>query len=550
MAGTLSTYRRLFGNPPVARMLGGVFATTVGDWIFLVALLIVVYAQSDSALLLGIVGAGRIAPYAFLSLPAGAVADRFDRRTVLLLVTAGRAALMLLIAGLVMSHGPLWLVIASALLAAGLAAFVGPAVGAAIPGLVRDETEIGPANSAWARLDNIAFVVGPAVGGLLIAALGSAAVFAVTALLFAACLLLFLPLPSDRTTAIARPAAVLEAMAERTLEPVDDRITTPVLGLVVIEIVASALSGALGVLTVIVAVDALGQGEAAIGLLNAALGVGGLLGALGSGILVLRRRLAPPLAVGAVAVCLGFLGLTVSTGLPGAGLAFAVASAGGLIVDIILVTLLHRIVPDAVLSRAVGLLLTVWAMAYAAGSFLGPVLADRLGLEPLLIGSAVIMVTATIVGVAVLGPAIRPAHFAPEIAHVADLPVFAGLSPARIEQALRRLQPRDVATGETIIREGDPADCFYIAVAGRFAVSQAIGPGHADKLLREMGPDDVFGEIGLLAGVPRTATVTATTDGRVLALDGPDFLELVGPGAGLSSRLLDFHRGAAAQIRR
>jgi len=157
---------------------------------------------------------------------------------------------------------------------------------------------------------------------------------------------------------------------------------------------------------------------------------------------------------------------------------------------------------------------------------------------------------ATVVGVAVLGPAIRPAHFAPEVAHVADLPVFAGLSPARIEQALRRLQPRDVAAGETIILEGDPADRFYIAVAGRFAVSQAIGPGHDDKLLREMGLDDVFGEIGLLAGVPRTATVTATTDGRLLALDGPEFLELVGPGSGLSSRLLDFHRGAAAQIRR
>jgi MFS family permease len=531
-------------------MLGGVFATTVGDWIFLVALLIVVYAQTDSALLLGIVGAGRVAPYAFLSLPAGAVADRFDRRTVLILATAGRAALMLLVAGLIVSNGPLWLVIVLALLAAGLAAFVGPAVGAAIPGLVRDETEIGPANSVWASLDNIAFVVGPAVGGLLIAALGSAAVFAVTAFLFAGCLLVFLPLPSDRTLALARPAAILEAMDERTLEPVDDRITTPVLGLVVIEIVASALSGALGVLTVVVAVDALGQGEATIGLLNAALGVGGLLGALGSGLLVLRRGLAPPLAVGAVAVCLGFLGLTVAAGLPGASLAFAVASAGGLIVDIILMTLLQRIVPDAVLGRGVGLLLTIWATAYAVGAFAGPVLADAVGLAPLLVASAVAMALATVLGMAMIGPALRPTRFAPEIARVADLPVFAGLAPARIERALRLLSARDVAAGETIIREGDPADRFFIAVSGRYGVTQAVGPGHEDKLLREMGPGDVFGEIGLLAGVPRTATVTAATDGRLLALDGPDFLELVGPGAGLSSRLLDFHRGAAVQIRR
>src|SRR3989304_8415583 len=71
MAGTLVTYRRLIANPPLARMLGGVFFATVGDWIYLVALLIIVYAQSHSPLLLGLVGAGRIAPYAFLSLPAG-----------------------------------------------------------------------------------------------------------------------------------------------------------------------------------------------------------------------------------------------------------------------------------------------------------------------------------------------------------------------------------------------------------------------------------------------------------------------------------------------
>src|SRR3990170_3327787 len=282
-------------------MLGGVFFATVGDWIYLVALLIIVYAQSDSPLLLGLVGAGRIAPYAFLSLPAGVAADRFDRRTLLILATAGRAVLMVVIAGLVATDGPLLLIIAAAFTAAGLAAFVGPAVGAAIPGIVRDELEIGPANSAWASLDNIAFVAGPAIGGLLLAALGTTAVFASTALLFAACVVVFLPLPQDRALA-KRGLAPTEPAANGV--GADDRITAPVLGLLLIEVVASVVSGALGVLTVVVAFDALGQGEAATGILYAALGAGGLLGAVGSGVLVLRRRLAPPPVFRALAGCL------------------------------------------------------------------------------------------------------------------------------------------------------------------------------------------------------------------------------------------------------
>ena len=59
-----------------------------------------------------------------------------------------------------------------------------------------------------------------------------------------------------------------------------------------------------------------------------------------------------------------------------------------------------------------------------------------------------------------------------------------------------------------------------------------------------MGPGEVFGEIGLLRGIPRTATVTAATDGALLALDGADFLELVNAGPLVRPRLLDLRRGA------
>jgi len=66
----------------------------------------------------------------------------------------------------------------------------------------------------------------------------------------------------------------------------------------------------------------------------------------------------------------------------------------------------------------------------------------------------------------------------------------------------------------------------------------------APTVLRTMGDGEVFGEIGLLTRVPRTATVTAVTPGTLLALDKADFLELVAASSGLTFPLLDAHRGA------
>jgi len=95
------------------------------------------------------------------------------------------------------------------------------------------------------------------------------------------------------------------------------------------------------------------------------------------------------------------------------------------------------------------------------------------------------------------------------------------------------------------VRQGDSADRFYVIDSGELRVTQVRdGDVH---LLRELGPGDVFGEIGLLRGVPRTATVTASTPGVLYALDAAAFGELVGSGPGLSSRLLDLYRGALSR---
>jgi CRP-like cAMP-binding protein len=106
---------------------------------------------------------------------------------------------------------------------------------------------------------------------------------------------------------------------------------------------------------------------------------------------------------------------------------------------------------------------------------------------------------------------------------------------------------RDVPANEVIIRQGDEADFFYVIDSGRVQVTQVPPTGGQPRVLREMTAGEVFGEIGLLTGVPRTATVTAITNVRVAALPKQAFLELVSEGPGLTYRLLDLHRGGIQQ---
>ena len=102
-----------------------------------------------------------------------------------------------------------------------------------------------------------------------------------------------------------------------------------------------------------------------------------------------------------------------------------------------------------------------------------------------------------------------------------------------------------VKAGEVIIRQGDPADRFYVVGEGEVEVTQTLPDAVEPRVLRRMGEGDGFGEIGLLSGSARTATVTAVAGGTLVALDGDAFLDLV-KGAGITSPYAEIQRGAAA----
>ena len=561
----IAAYRTIAGNRNLLRLFTGEFVSNIGDWLYLVALLVVVYRESSDPFLLGVIGGARIIPYVLLSVPAGIVVDRYDRRLVLIVTDLIRGLAMIGLAANTFLDGPALLTVALAIFATCFAVFFRPSMGAYLPSLVRNEAELGPANSVYATLSEITFIIGPAVGGLIIAATDLGWAFVINAVSFLAPVVILWTLPPNNPRAAkavsAAPAdepaanhgADTTTGADTTADPAAVPVRTilrPVAGLAIFDIVTGFLWGGLSVALVVFAVDRLGAGEDATGYLWAAIGVGGVFGAVASSSIILRPNLGPVLLLGAIVLSVGFVFLGMVETVPLALVALGVVAAGALLAQVVGETVLQRVVPDTIRGRTLGTLQTLSTLTYAAGSFAVPVLMVGIGAQAILtVGGIAIMVAA--IGTFVLvGP-----HFqrgaateaaAAALGRVARLPLFTGVPPAALEVAVTRLVPVSVTAGTVVIREGDPSDRFYIIESGRFSVDQ-LDPGtRLPRRLRVMGQDEVFGELGLMHNAPRSATVTAETDGRLLALDGPDFLELLNVGPELTGRMLDRYRASAA----
>jgi MFS family permease len=564
------------------RLFAGEFISGIGDWLYLVALLVVVYHETSDPIVLGIVGAARIVPYVLLSVPAGIIVDRYDRRLVLLVTDVARGLIMAVITVVVLNNGPVWLIVALAIFSTCFSSFFRPAVGAYLPSLVRDERELGPANSLFATLGELSFIIGPAIAGIIIAVADLALAFAINAVTFGVVAVTLATLPpgipgrqrpgagaatdgvsgdeAEAAAAVdAEGAAAIDAAAATTAAtgaaPAADETTfrrqlatirRPLAGMVAIDTTAGFLFGGLSVLTVIIAVDQLHVGEAGTGYLNAAVGVGGVLGAIGAGAILARRNLLPAFLVGALGLSIGFIVLGLSTTMPPALLAMGVIAAGSLIADIVSTTIFQRIVPDEIRGRVLGGMQSLLTATYALGALLLPLLVTRLGPAVMLPLGGVAIFGAAMISLMLLRPYLVRQEDAEldALTRVSRLPLFAGVPAPALEAAAGRLTSVTVKAGDTVVRQGEPADLFYIIQSGRFAVDQTEAGIGATHRLRVMGPDEVFGELGLMNATPRTATVTAETDGTLLALPGPAFLELVSSAAGLSGRLTDRYRGA------
>ncbi len=283
----------------------------------------------------------------------------------------------------------------------------------------------------------------------------------------------------------------------------------------------SVVLGALDLLVVILAINVLGRSSGWVGYLQFAFGIGALLAATVSVILV-GRRLGGPILIAALAFSGALAAVAFGPGLGGTMALLVVAGAGHCLLEVATRTLLQRSVPPELIGRIFGVLEGLMMAGLAVGALLVPALAHLGGSRLAVLGVAVVLPLALVAGGrAVFRLDADTAVPVVEISLLRSLPLFAELPAPAIEGLAAALRPVELSAGDTLIRQGDPGDAYFAIAAGEL---DAVQDG---QWLGRYGRGEGVGEIALLRAVPRTATVVAHTAATVYQLDRDLFLTAV-----------------------
>ncbi len=502
-------------NPNIRRAELAWGATIAAEWAHFVAFGVYAYDVGGPTAV-GLAGLVRLLPAAIVAPFAAPLGDRFPRERFLLALTLV-AAVALGASAIAFYMDVESLVFAFAALLGFAVTLIRPALQALLPSLARTPEELIASNGATSTIESFGTLIGPLLAGVLVSVADAGIVFVVgaAAFLVAAVLLLGVRV-EDRVSLVAPGESVRNALAAG----IGAIVRLPRVRLVVSLIFAQAfVRGCLNVLIVVAAFQVLDAGGEAVGYMTAALGVGGLIGALGAMALG-GQRLAVPFGISLV-----FWGLPIALmgplpDLPFALLMLAVVGAANSVEDVAAFTLLQRLVPDRILTRVLGV---VWSLAtggVALGSVAAPALVRAVGSREAFIVVGAILPLLIVATFRKLASIDREAVPVPELELVQRVPLFQPLSVAAKERVAGNLLLQSVDAGDVVIRAGERGDRFYIVGDGALEIT-------AEGLRTVADEGDYFGEIALLRDVPRTATVTALVDSGLYVLQRDDFLAAV-----------------------
>ena len=513
-----AAFRDVLRSPDIRRIELGWGFSVVGEAASTVALVVFAFAAGGTGLV-AVYGLFRMLAGVTVALGIAGIGDRVRSEVLLRGSTALKAILLTLATVTAAMDGPALGVIVLAAGSSGLEGAYRPLQAATLQWLVRTPAELAAANVVASMMESTGNLIGPVLAGVLLALADPTASIALAAAFFGLAGLSLLRLTVESRRPAPRSKRLLYDMVTGVKAFVH---LAPPGGFAILAFAQTFVRGAVTVLIAVLAVDVLALGEQAVGWLNAALGVGGLVGGVIAAAVVRVTRLGRTFIAGVLLWGLPLVLLWLVTSPAVAYLAFVAIGIGNAMEDVGAFTLITRLLSPRMTARVLGVLEIAALGGIGLGSVAAPALLNAFDLRGTL---ALLGLGLTALTIAHARRFARIDRTMPQPGREVDLlrglPMFAPLPLAVTELLTAELRPQQFAPGSVVMREGDPGEEFHVIVSGSASVTVRGKPRPS------LGPGDCFGEIALLHDIPRTATIIAVDELHTLALRRDQFLAAI-----------------------